>query len=183
MTNELIGTELGQIIKEEGVIILYACESGSRAWGFASPDSDYDVRFLYARPVTEYLRLTPPRDVIEIPIHDDLDIHGWDIFKCCRLLRRSNPHLIEWLGSPIVYLENGPFAEELRLAARKWFSKRACCEHYLSMALQNYTSYVEGREQVIRKKYLYVLRPLDTARGSTRRYSWSAASKAGESYC
>jgi len=145
---------------EHGIKILYACEAGSRAWGFASPDSDYDVRFIYARPASSYLVLKPPRDVIELPIVDELDIAGWDIFKCCHLLRKSNPPLLEHFGSPIVYLEDPDFVSAIRGEARQWFSKRACCEHYLSMAKSVHKAYVAGRDLVIRKKYLYVLRPI-----------------------
>src|SRR5579864_2551659 len=113
---------LHTIQAQEQVRILYACESGSRAWGFASHDSDYDVRFLYVRPQRAYLRLDPPHDVIERPIVDDLDINGWDIFKALRLLRKSNPPLLEWLFSPMVYLENTLAIEELRAIARRFYS-------------------------------------------------------------
>jgi hypothetical protein len=148
------------VAAEHGVRILYACEAGSRAWGFASPDSDYDVRFIYARPASAYLQLVPPRDVIELPIVDDLDFAGWDIFKSCRLLRKSNPPLLEHLGSPIVYHQDSAFVSALQAQGRQWFSKRACCEHYLSMAKSVHRAYVAGRELVVRKKYLYVLRPI-----------------------
>ena len=104
---ERIQRQLVEIEEERGVNILYAVESGSRAWGFASPDSDYDVRFLYIRPVLDYLRIRPMRDVIEVPITDDLDTNGWDIIKALNLFRSSNPALLEWLRSPIVYREEG----------------------------------------------------------------------------
>jgi predicted nucleotidyltransferase len=106
---------------QKQVRILYACESGSRAWGFASHDSDYDVRFLYVHPASTYLRMDSPRDVIERPIVDDLDINGWDIFKALRLLRKSNPPLLEWLFSPIVYLENSTSIEDLRKISRQFY--------------------------------------------------------------
>ena len=155
-----IKAKLKAIAQQEGVTILYACESGSRAWGFASADSDWDVRFIYARPVTDYLQLRPPRDVIELPIEDDLDINGWDIFKACQLLRKSNPPLLEWLGSPTVYLEPSTFAAALRDQARQHCSVRACCEHYLSMVTSHYQAHVLGRSLVVRKRYLYGLRPI-----------------------
>jgi len=158
-----IQNALARLASDHAVRILYACESGSRAWGFASRDSDYDVRFLYARKVEDYLTLKPHRDVIE-HMQDDLDLAGWDIFKACKLLAKSNPPLLEWLGSPIVYLEGGGFAEGLRTQAQKWFSCRACCEHYLSMTRSNFSDHVDGREKVVRKKYLYVLRPLACVR-------------------
>jgi uncharacterized protein len=152
--------KLNEVAQQHNVRILYACESGSRAWGFASPDSDYDVRFIYSRPVEQYLRLSPPRDVIEIPIQDDLDVSGWDLFKACRLLRRSNPPILEWLNSPIVYLEDGEFVRELRCQAGEHFSRRGCCEHYLSSARSNWQRYVVGPTAGTLKKFLYVLRPL-----------------------
>ncbi len=145
---------------QKQVRILYACESGSRAWGFASHDSDYDVRFLYVRPQSAYLRLDSPRDVIERPIVDDLDINGWDIFKALRLLRKSNPPLLEWLFSPIVYLENSASIEDLRKISRQFYSSTALYYHYSRKAVGNYQQYLKEKSEVILKKYLYVIRPL-----------------------
>jgi len=93
--------DLGRIEREEGVRILFAVESGSRAWGFPSPDSDYDARFVYARPADWYLSLAPGRDVVELPIDGDYDTNGWDIRKALNLLLKPNPVLLEWLSSPI----------------------------------------------------------------------------------
>lgn len=151
---------LQTIEAQKQVHILYACESGSRAWGFASQDSDYDVRFIYARPQQDYLRLDVPRDVIEQPITNDLDISGWDIFKALRLLRKSNPPLLEWLFSPIVYLENSPAIAELREIARHLYSSAGLYYHYYHMANGNYRQYLKDKPEIILKKYLYVLRPL-----------------------
>ncbi len=156
-----IEQELAEIETSEDVIILYACESGSRAWGFASTDSDYDVRFLYVRPASWYLsvNLESKRDVIERPINDVLDISGWDLRKALGLFRKSNPPLLEWLGSPIVYREASTVAAELRQLAPTYYSPTACGYHYLHMAQNNSRGYLQA-EQVRRKKYLYVLRPL-----------------------
>jgi predicted nucleotidyltransferase len=151
---------LRTIEEEEQVRILYACESGSRAWGFASHDSDYDIRFLYVRPRAVYLRLDGPRDVIERPIVNDLDVSGWDIYKALRLLRKSNPPLLEWLFSPIVYLENSPSIQDLRAIAQRHYSPNSLFYHYRHMADGNYRQYILGKSEVILKKYLYVLRPL-----------------------
>ena len=151
----LLGVE-----RKEHVKILYACESGSRAWGFASRDSDWDVRFVYARPVEWYLSInTKRRDVIELPIKDDLDINGWDVRKALGLFRKSNPPLLEWLRSPIVYQQHTGFADQLRELLPTYYSFQACHYHYLSMAKSNYREYLRG-DQVRLKKYLYVLRPL-----------------------
>ena len=99
---------------EHGVRVLYACESGSRGWGFASPDSDYDVRFIYAHPLPWYLRVAAERDVIELPISGDLDINGWELRKALGLLKKGNATLIEWLGSPIVYRADPEFLYSMR---------------------------------------------------------------------
>jgi uncharacterized protein len=156
-----IQSRLSGIEQSEGVRIIYACESGSRAWGFASTDSDYDVRFIYVRPVDWYLSIDVEnqRDVIELPIEGDLDINGWDLRKALRLLRKSNPPLLEWLGSPIVYRESGPEANALRELVKRFFCSTSCAFHYLSMARRNYQAYLQG-DEISLKKYLYVLRPL-----------------------
>lgn len=155
---ELIVNELKKIEAEHHVKILLAVESGSRAWGFASPDSDYDVRFIYVRPKEDYLRLEEVRDVIELPINDELDINGWDLQKALRLLYRSNPTLFEWFSSPIVYMET-EFADQFRIIMTEYFSSQKSLYHYISMAEGNYREYLKG-EMVKAKKYFYVLRPV-----------------------
>ncbi len=100
---ERVSQQLREIERRYDVKVLYACESGSRGWGFASPDSDYDVRFLYVHPLEWYLRVEAPRDVIELPIDDELDVSGWEWRKALGLLKGANPTLIEWLDSPVVY--------------------------------------------------------------------------------
>ena len=153
-----ITAKLREVETTENVRILLAVESGSRAWGFASPDSDYDVRFIYVRPRDEYLRLDPPRDVIELPINDLLDINGWDLYKTLQLLHKSNPTLFEWFSSPIVYLETD-FAGHFRQIMNTYFSSKRGLYHYLSMAENNYREYLRG-DMVKAKKYFYVLRPI-----------------------
>jgi len=156
-----IRARLRDIEATDGVRVLYACESGSRAWGFPSTDSDYDVRFVYVHPPGWYLSiaLESKRDVIERPITDDLDISGWDLRKALRLLRKGNPPLIEWLGSPIVYLDRYGVAARMRDLATRHYHPVAAMYHYLHMAQGNYRDYLKG-ETVWLKKYLYVLRPL-----------------------
>lgn len=155
---QLIVKKLDEIERQENVRILLAVESGSRAWGFASEDSDYDVRFIYVRPRNDYLRLEKFRDVIELPLEGELDINGWDLDKTLRLLHSSNPTLFEWFSSPIVYRET-PFADDFRSVMFKYFSTRRGLYHYLSMANGNYREYLKG-EMVKAKKYFYVLRPI-----------------------
>lgn len=152
---------LAVIEQHEAVRILYACESGSRAWGFASPDSDYDVRFIYVHPRDWYLSvdLKRRRDVIERPIEDLLDINGWDLRKALQLMYKSNPPLFEWLHSPIVYREAPGFRDALLALTPIYYSPRGCAWHYLHMARGNQREYLRG-DPVRLKKYLYVLRPL-----------------------
>ena len=150
---------LDRIEAEESVRVLYACESGSRAWGFESADSDYDVRFIYLRPVDWYLTIRKKRDVIEKPLDDDLDVSGWDLPKALEMLRKSNPPLLEWLQSPIVYREVGTAASQLRELIAEYYAPISCMYHYLHMAQGNYRQYLQG-DTVWVKKYFYVLRPV-----------------------
>lgn len=158
LKDRIIG-ELDRIEAEESVRILYACESGSRAWGFESADSDYDVRFIYLRPVEWYLTIQKKRDVIEVPIDDDLDIAGWDLPKALELFRKSNPPMLEWLQSPIVYREAGTAATRLRALMSEYYAPISCMYHYLHMAQGNHRQYLQG-DAVRVKKYFYVLRPV-----------------------
>ena len=149
--------------EKEGVRILMAIESGSRAWGFSSPNSDYDVRFVYAREKGWYLAvdLEEKKDVIEYEITDDIDLNGWDARKALRLFGKSNPTFIEWIQSPISYIESGAFREEaIKLLPSIYLVERGIY-HYRSMAKTNYRGYL--REDIVPlKKYFYVLRPLLT---------------------
>ena len=155
---EKIQEQLRRIEEAENIKILLAVESGSRAWGFASPDSDYDVRFIYIRRLEDYLRLNTIRDVIELPIDDALDINGWDLQKTLRLLHKSNPTLFEWFSSPIVY-QKTEFADKFRDLMMHYFSSKKTLYHYVSMAEGNYREYLKG-DLVRAKKYFYVLRPV-----------------------
>ena len=154
-----IKDKLSEIEQQESVRILLAVESGSRAWGFPSPDSDFDVRFLYARPRDWYLSIDKRRDVIECPAEDMLDINGWDISKALGLLLKANPVLSEWLSSPVRYKEDLACTERLReLAARVAFGRPARF-HYLRLGQSSYERNIAARETVPLKKYFYALRP------------------------
>lgn len=153
-----IQEKLKEIERQENCRILAAFESGSRAWGFASPDSDYDVRFVYARSREAYLRLNPVRDVIEEPIDEMLDIAGWDVSKMLRLLHNANPTVFEWFSSPIVYRKTS-FADQLKPIMQNYFSPQCALRHYLHMAEGNYREYLKS-DMVRAKKYFYVLRPI-----------------------
>ena len=158
----IIKEKLKEIEDKKNVRILMAVESGSRAWGFASPDSDYDVRFVYVRSLTDYLRLEDVRDVLEWQLDDVLDINGWDLKKALQLMRNSNPSIFEWCASPIVYKTTDEF-EELRIIRKQYYSPKKSLYHYWHMARSNYRSYLQGEEVRI-KKYFYVIRPLLAAK-------------------
>ncbi len=152
---------LAAVEEKEGVRILLAIESGSRAWGFASPNSDFDVRFIYARPQDWYLAvdLEDKRDVIEYPIVDDIDLNGWDVRKALQLFWRSNPAVIEWIKSPINYIDKGDFKAGMQELLDSVYTLEKGIYHYRSMAKTNYRGYLMA-EMVPLKKYFYVLRPL-----------------------
>lgn len=156
---EQIESALARVEADHDVRILYACESGSRAWGFASADSDWDVRFIYAHRRDWYLSILDHRDVIEQMLPDDLDVSGWEIRKALKLFRKSNPPLLEWMTSPIVYREDAFFMARLRSLMDVYYSPGSCFRHYLHMAEGNVRGYLQG-DVVRTKKYLYVLRPL-----------------------
>lgn len=161
-TRALIATRLDVIAREHQVEILYACESGSRAWGFPSPDSDFDVRFIYVHPIEWYLKLDEERDVIDLPLDDTpaglLDIGGWDLRKTLRLLGKSNPVIWEWLQSPICYGSNLDF-REYRNILESFYSPITACHHYLSICRNTMVQALNGPKVKI-KKYFYMLRPL-----------------------
>ncbi|MGC4013078.1 MAG: nucleotidyltransferase domain-containing protein [Luteolibacter sp.] len=154
---------LDQIERQHGFRILYACESGSRAWGFASPDSDYDIRFLFAHPEHAYLTIAGVTSAIDLPIVDELDAGGWDIRKAAGLLGKSNGALLEWLHSPIVYRAEPGFLDRWRATAREVFSPRAASDHYRGLAKQMWLGKLQS-DQVRAKDYLYALRATLAAR-------------------
>lgn len=155
---ETILQKLHELEQAENIKILYACESGSRAWGFASPDSDFDVRFIYVRPASDYLVITDLADNVGLPVNEVLDIGGWDIRKALKLFLKSNSTLYEWLQSPIVYQANVTFADDLRKLMSAYFSLRSGANHYLSMAHNTLRDDLQTG-QVKLKRYFYALRP------------------------
>lgn len=159
---DIINKKLDEIEKTENVKILYAVESGSRAWGFASPDSDYDVRFVYVRERDFYLRLDKTRDVIEWQLDDVLDINGWDLIKALRLVHNSNPTIFEWSLSPIVYRVSDEWNTVVETMNR-YFRSKSGLYHYLSTAKNHYSELLKG-DVIKLKKYFYTLRPLLAAK-------------------
>jgi predicted nucleotidyltransferase len=150
---------LGGIETRHDVRILLAVESGSRAWGFASADSDFDVRFIYCHRLEWYLRIGEQRDVIEETGPNLLDAGGWELRKALKLFARSNLALYEWINSPIVYREVAEFRDSLRQQIPSFFNPIAAVHHYLSMSRAAYeTCAADG--SITTKKLFYTLRAL-----------------------
>lgn len=156
---EQIVSELDRLEQEQEITVLYACESGSRAWGFPSPDSDFDVRFIYVQSPKRYLSIYDRKDAIDLFLAQKMDLIGWDVRKSLRLFHKSNASLFEWMQSPIVYKEHSVFIKRLRELASEYFSPRTSLHHYLGITKHTYLGHLQG-EQVKLKKYFYAIRPL-----------------------
>jgi uncharacterized protein len=154
-----IDRRLKTIKADEEVRLLAVVESGSRAWGFPSPDSDYDVRFLYARKRDWYLSLELGRDVIERPIVDEIDLSGWDIRKALGLLLKSNAVVSEWIESPIRYINDDPAIARIAALADEILDGRALAYHYANLGRRAADRWLDGDEDVPVKRYFYALRP------------------------
>ena len=163
-----ITQQIRQLEAARNLTVLYACESGSRAWGFPSPDSDYDVRIVYAHPKDWYLSIDEGKDTLELPIGDQLDISGWELRKALRIFRKSNAVIYEWLQSPIVYHNRPGFREALLARMPEYFSARAVIHHHLGLVHNAYQE-IAGQPEVKLKKYFYILRSLLSA-GWVREY-------------
>jgi uncharacterized protein len=150
---------LQQLASKEQIVILYACESGSRGWGFPSPDSDYDVRFIYLRPLAWYLSIDSRSDTIDLPVNSLLDINGWDLRKALKLFKGSNSIIYEWLQSPIVYQNHSKIDRELLDLAPSHYAPRAGIYHYLNLTTSCYQEHLQS-DLVKLKKYFYALRPI-----------------------
>ncbi len=160
--NIRIAAALKEAGQKYGIEILYACESGSRAWGFPSPDSDYDVRFIYKRSLSDYLCVQPDKDQINFPITDELDLYGWDIKKVLQLMYKSNCTPFEWLQSPTIYMEQPGFRDGIMRFLPQYFSARTQACHYLGIA-KGAMEAMCG-EYIKIKKLFYILRPILAAR-------------------
>jgi uncharacterized protein len=155
---EKIKKYLSDLEKEKGIKILLACETGSRAWGFPSPDSDFDVRIIYKHEKDWYLSLTEEKDTIEYFLeNNEIDISGWDLRKSLRLLAKSNPPLLERIQSPIIYTVDKEFLSGINSVAQKTYSRIATIHHYLSMAKKAFEEVVNSEEYKL-KKFFYALR-------------------------
>ena len=159
---ELISHHLRRLEQEKSVKVLYACETGSRGCGFASPDSDFDIRFASVHPLDRYLSIHDPQDTITTIFEDGgevLDFNGWDLRKTLHHLSKSNAAPFEWLQSPIVYGQEGNFRDALWTLAPQFFSPRAAVHHYLGICHNSIKTGISAGQIKI-KKYFYILRPL-----------------------
>jgi uncharacterized protein len=156
-------SSLAALEADAGIRVLYACESGSRAWGFASQDSDWDVRFFFVWPQREYLRVRPPEDHMHRDLPGDLDITGWDLRKALNQAAKSSASVLEWLGSPQVYFDRDGFADRHRPLAHACFRVRPSVHHYLGLAKRLWLAAGDG-SALNGKKCLYVMRATLCAR-------------------
>ncbi|MFD2213225.1 nucleotidyltransferase domain-containing protein [Metabacillus endolithicus] len=157
--NKKILETLEKIEKEQNINILYACESGSRAWNMNTSFSDYDVRFIYKREMKWYLQLIEGKNTLEYSTKDNEEYVGWDIKKALQLLLKSNPTLLEWIHSPIIYHSHPSFRKEIRKLSKLSFSPVSVLHHYLSMAKRNHHSLFETNKSKT-KLYLNVIKPI-----------------------
>jgi len=155
----LIDAMLDRVVDEHRIFLPLAIESGSRAWGFASPDSDYDCRFVYVRRVIDHITPWASRDVIELPFEGDLDANGWDLRKALQLLLKGNAVIVEWLCSPVVYRGQAWFRDDFLAFAREAASREAVCRHYLHLGERQRRVYFGDGTSVPQKKIFYALRP------------------------
>ncbi len=160
VSNNFVKSQVLKIIKEieekNKVKVVWAVESGSRAWGFASKDSDYDIRCIHIGKLDSYLGLNPLSLQINLT-KDNLDLESWDIKKFAELCLKSNPQIAEWLRSPIVYIDS-PIREKFKKYFDEGCSLEFLRQHYIRMAKQNYNKYMGIGMSHSCKKYLYVLR-------------------------
>jgi uncharacterized protein len=150
---------LHDVESKHGLSVIYGLESGSRAWGFESQNSDYDVRFLYVRPVDWYLCIEKRDDVLELGTSTDIDLSGWDLRKSLFFLRQSHPVLLEWLRSPVVYIEQPGIVQRMREIGEEFFAPRASVHHYIGWAERILHRYFQSPD-LAAKRYFYVIRPI-----------------------
>jgi len=156
--NKIISQYLKKLEEDKEVKILLACETGSRAWGFPSPDSDFDIRIIYMHKKDWYLSLSEKKDSIAVMYeNNEIDITGWDLRKSLKLLQKSNPPLLERIQSPIIYKSDDEFLTEMKTVAQSQYSRIATIHHYLSMAKKFLTELKENKDYKL-KKFFYALR-------------------------
>jgi len=170
MTKRVIPEHLRQVEQDHKVKVLLAVESGSRAWGFESENSDWDVRFIYVHQPEWYFMVEEQRDVIEYMYPDDVDLVGWELRKALQLLRRSNPSLLEWFNSPMIYYVEEEFAKRIKEVQNDFFSPVKSMYHYNRIYNKNNERYLQ-KENCPMKKFLYYLRGIFVCRWIEERKS------------
>ena len=130
---QIIQNKLKEIEQEYDIKILFALESGSRAWGFPSMDSDFDVRFIYVRKLEDYLRINSKNEFLDFPINDELDINGWDLRKFLKHLYASNATPFEWMQSPIFYTRQEEYYNSVLQLLPDFFCQQTVVHHYLGL--------------------------------------------------
>ncbi len=158
----IIKSYLRDIERNRGIRILYACESGSRAWGFSSVNSDYDVRFIYKAPAQKYLSVNEMSDTIShTPENNDVELHGWDLKKTLSLIVKGNAAVREWVNSPTVYFQDDIFMHAFEKRILNHYNDLLPLEfHYYGLAKNTWHKYIDFSTPIIAKKYLYVIRPV-----------------------
>lgn len=154
-----IDRRLEDIAADHAVTIAWAIESGSRAWGFPSPDSDYDARFIYVRSIDQYLSPWHPRDVIEMPIEGEMDVNGWDLGKAIKLMLKGNAVVLEWLQSPIIYSGDRQFRDEMLSLAEQCADRISSMRHYYHLGTQQWERFLALGDEAPAKKLFYAARP------------------------
>lgn len=149
--------ELKKLETERNITILYANESGSRAWGFPSTDSDYDVRFVYAHSLDWYVNIGTPKDQIDLFITKELDLKGWELRKALTLMKKTNVSVYEWLQSPIMYMDKDSFQAKLWALCPSYYSPKKAFYHYYS-SMRNYMN--DFGETMKLKRFFYIVRSL-----------------------
>jgi predicted nucleotidyltransferase len=155
---DTIKTRLIQIEADNKVSIPLAVESGSRAWGFPSPDSDYDCRFIYVPRIDDALGLFVRRDVIETPLTPVFDVNGWELRKAIKLMLKGNAVVLEWLKSPMLYRRNESFALQMMDLAEAVFQRGAIANHYCQLMRGNRARHFSDPSNVPLKKIFYAVR-------------------------
>ncbi|MDM1044126.1 nucleotidyltransferase domain-containing protein [Myroides sp. 1354] len=158
----IIQKKIKEIEAVYDIQVLYACESGSRAWGFASVDSDYDVRLIYKRKKETYLSVVETQDFLQLPIDEVWDFNAWDLKKVLKLVFQSNTTIFEWIQSPIVYRETAGFKKELEVLCQQFYCQQTHTHHYLGLAKKKMEAMKEN--QVKYKTLFYILRALLSAK-------------------
>lgn len=159
----IILNKLKQIENDYNIEILFAVESGSRAWGFPSTDSDYDIRFIYKRKLNDYLKIESSDDFLDFEVQNELDFKGWDIQKVLRLMLKSNSSINEYLQSPIHYIENKNFENDLLNLVISQFNPSKVAMHYLGITTKRLIE-LENVNQIKLKSLFYALRSVLSAK-------------------